>query len=256
MPIQFRLLGSTELRAEDGSALDDVVAQPKRLALLAYLAVDRPGRLHRRDSLLLLLWPESDETHARGALSQALSFLRRNLGEGVIISRGVDEVGVDAARITTDVAAFEAQADAGQHARALGLYWGDLLTGLNISGCNEFDDWLSAERKRLRERAARAARAVTKEAIASGDGSVAIVAARHALLLEPLDETAAGRVLAAYELAGRPALGLAEYDAFRRRLKDEMGIEPSAALQRAAERLRAVGPTRFRPDQSPKSETE
>lgn len=239
MPIHLRLLGSTELRAADGSALDDVVAQPKRLALLAYLAVERPVRLHRRDSLLLLFWPESDETHARGALSQALSFLRRGLGDDVLVSRGVDEVGVDAARIKTDVAHFEEQADAGHHARALSLYHGDLLSGLNISGCNEFDDWLSAERKRLRERAARAARAVAKEAIEGGDGSSAIVAARHALLLEPLDESAARRVLAAYEMAGRPALGLAEYDAFRRRLKDELGIEPSADLQRAAERLRA-----------------
>lgn len=239
MPILLRLLGSTELRAADGTALDDVIAQPKRLALLAYLAVDQPVRLHRRDSLLLLFWPESDETHARGALSQALSFLRRGLGEGAIASRGVDEVGIDAACITTDVAQFEEQADADHHARALAVYHGDLLTGLNISGCNEFDDWLSAERKRLRERAARAARSIAKEAMASGDGSSAVVASRHALLLEPLDESAARRVLAAYELAGRPALGLAEYDAFRRRLKDELGIEPSAELQRAAERLRA-----------------
>lgn len=239
MPIHFRLLGSTELRAADGSALDDVVAQPKRLALLAYLAVERPVRLHRRDSLLLLFWPESDETHARGALSQALSFLRRGLGDGVIVTRGVDEVGVDPERITTDVAEFEAAADAEQHARALSRYQGDLLSGLNISGCNEFDDWLSAERKRLRERAARTARVIAREALASGDGSNAIVSARHALLLEPLDESAARRVLAAYELAGRPALGVAEYDAFRRRLKDELGIEPSADLQRAAERLRA-----------------
>lgn len=241
MPIHFRLLGSTELRAEDGTALDEVVAQPKRLALLAYLAIDGPVRLHRRDSLLLRFWPESDESHARGALSQALSFLRRGLGDGVILSRGTEEVGVDPARLTTDVARFEAQLDAGQLVEALGLYRGDLLGGLNISGCNEFDDWLSAERKRLRERAARAARAVTKAAIASGDGSVAIVAARHALLLSPLDETAAERVLAAYALAGRPALGLAEYDAFRRRLRDEMGIEPSAELQRTAERLRSSG---------------
>lgn len=239
MPILFRLLGRTELRADDDTALDDVIAQPKRLALLAYLAADRPVRLHRRDSLLLLFWPESDEAHARGALSQALSFLRRGLGEGVIVNRGVDEVGVDPLRITTDVAQFETDVDAERHARALAQYHGDLLTGLNISGCNEFDDWLSAERKRLRERAARSARAVAKAALAAGDGSSAIVASRHALLLEPLDESAARRVLAAYELAGRPALGLAEYDAFRRRLKDEMGVEPSADLQRAAEQLRS-----------------
>lgn len=239
MAIQLHLLGETGLLGDDGKPLDDVVAQPKRLALLAYLAADRPMRLHRRDALLLLFWPDADESHARGALSQALAFLRRGLGEGVIVTRGTEEVGVDAERIATDVAAFERACDAGELARALELYRGDLLTGLHVSGCNEFDDWLSAERQRLRERAARCARHAAKAAYETNDGSTAVLAARHALLLAPLDESAAHRVLLAYELAGRPALGLAEYDAFCRRLRSEMGVGPTAELQRLAERIRS-----------------
>ncbi|MFM7403113.1 MAG: hypothetical protein ACKO1N_03235, partial [Erythrobacter sp.] len=46
--------------------------------------------------------------------------------------------------ITTDVQGFEAAAEAGEHARALKLYAGDLLAGLHVSGCNEFDDWMTA----------------------------------------------------------------------------------------------------------------
>lgn len=245
MALQFRLLGSTELRDGDGRALESLLAQPKRVALLAYLRVDRPLRLHRRDSLLLLFWPDSDESHARGALSQALAFLRRGLGEGVVVTRGVDEVGVDPACIETDVDRFERAADAQEHSRALAEYRGDLLAGLHVNGCNEFDDWLSAERHRLRERAARSARVLANEALKAGDGSSAVIAARHALLLAPLDESAARRVLAAYELAGRPALGLHEYDAFRRRLREELGVEPTAELQRIVERLRAGAPAQF-----------
>jgi len=41
-----------------------VLAQPKRVALLAYLAAATPRRLHRRDSLLALFWPELDQEHA------------------------------------------------------------------------------------------------------------------------------------------------------------------------------------------------
>lgn len=247
MALKLRLLGSTELRDGDGPALETVLAQPKRVALLAYLRIDRPVRLHRRDSLLLLFWPDADETHARGALSQALAFLRRGLGDGVIVTRGVDEVGVDAARIETDVDRFERHADAEEHARALAEYKGDLLAGLHVSGCNEFDDWLAAERHRLRERAARSARVLARLALEAGDGSTAVLAARHALLLSPLDESAARRVLAAYELAGRPALGLAEYDAFRKRLREELGVEPTADLQRLVERIRAGAPAQFPP---------
>jgi DNA-binding SARP family transcriptional activator len=247
MALQLRVLGSTELRDADGRALDSLLAQPKRVALLAYLCVERPMRLHRRDSLLLLFWPDSDESRARGALSQSLSFLRRGLGDGVIATRGLEEVGVEPTRIETDVDRFERFADAQEHARALDAYTGDLLAGLHVSGCNEFDDWLSAERQRLRERAARSARAVAKTALEAGDGSTAVVAARHALVLSPLDESAARRVFAAYELAGRPALALAEYEAFRRRLRQELGVEPTADLQRLVERIRAGTPAQFQP---------
>lgn len=239
MTIRLRLLGGTELLAADGTRIDAVPAQPKRLALLAYLAAASPMRLHRRDALLLLFWPDADETHARGALSQSLSFLRRALGDDVIVSRGVEEVGVDPARIDTDVRAFEEAAEAGEHARALKYYGGDLLAGFHVSGCNEFDDWMSAERERLRERAVRAAKAMARAAEQNDDRSTAVVAAKHALLLAPLDESAAMRVLVALDGAGRPALALHEYEAFRRRLQLELGVSPNADLQRLAAAIRA-----------------
>lgn len=239
MGMILRLLGSTELTGSNGARLDAVLAQPKRFALLAYMAVDRPPRLHRRDSLLLRFWPESDEAHARGALSQALSFLRRSLGDGVIVSRGADEVGLDHALITTDVGQFEAAADAGDHEVALGRYLGDFLSGFHLTGCNEFDDWLTAERQRLRDRAVRSAKAMARAALESGDASRAVVSARHALLLAPHDESAARRMLAALEFAGRPALALQEYEEFKRRLREELGVAPSADLQRYVDALRA-----------------
>ena len=238
MTIQLRLLGSTELLAPDGGRIDAVLAQPKRLALLAFLAVDKPVRLHRRDALLLLFWPDADEAHARGALSQALAFLRRQLSVGVIVTRGTEEVGLDHALLATDVQSFEAAADAGEHARALKHYAGGLLEGFHVSGCRDIDDWLTAERERLRERAVRAAKALSRLAEQSDDKSTAVVAARHALLLAPLDESAAVRVLAALDLAGRPALALQEYEAFRRRLHEQLGVAPSAELQRRVESIR------------------
>ncbi len=86
--IEFRVLGPLNLRGPEGVSLSSVLAQPKRVALLAYLAVATPRGFHRRDKLLGLFWPERDQEHGRSALRNALYFLRQSLGEGVIVSRG------------------------------------------------------------------------------------------------------------------------------------------------------------------------
>ena len=65
-PIELIFLGRIAVRSPEGGSADRVVVQPKRLALLAYLALT-PG-YHRRDTLLGLLWPELDTGPARRAL--------------------------------------------------------------------------------------------------------------------------------------------------------------------------------------------
>jgi DNA-binding SARP family transcriptional activator len=155
--IEFRALGTVVLRTPEGEDIRPVLAQPKRVALLAYLAAARPHGFHRRDRLLALFWPEQDERHARWALNQALQHLRGSLGKQVVVSRGDGEVGVDPAQLACDVAQFETALDAGENDQALELYRGDLLDGFHLSGAGEFERWLEEERGRLRQRAARAA---------------------------------------------------------------------------------------------------
>ena len=86
--IHFRTLGALDLRGSGGEELRTVLAQPKRTALLAYLALTTPRGPHRRDTLLALFWPEQDTDHARNALSQAVHFLRRSLGAEALIEIG------------------------------------------------------------------------------------------------------------------------------------------------------------------------
>ncbi|MBK5096957.1 MAG: hypothetical protein JJE01_04165, partial [Gemmatimonadetes bacterium] len=93
--IDLRVLGDSRLSDGNRSELESVVSQPKRLALLVYLCLAGRGGFVRRDTLVALFWPESDEEHARAALSQSLYFLRRALGSEIIPGRGVDELGVD-----------------------------------------------------------------------------------------------------------------------------------------------------------------
>src|SRR2546425_2770560 len=80
--IELRTLGAVDLRDGDGREVRTVVAQPKRLALLVYLAVARPRGFHRRDTLLALFWPELDQERGRAALRKAAHVVRQGLGPG------------------------------------------------------------------------------------------------------------------------------------------------------------------------------
>ena len=104
--LTLRTFGALDLRDAEEAPLGSVLAQTKQSALLAYLVLSLPGELHRRDSLLALLWPEMDQEHSRNALSQALSFLRGKVGEAVLVTRGVEEVGVDPGKAQSGVPAF------------------------------------------------------------------------------------------------------------------------------------------------------
>ncbi|HWH03164.1 MAG TPA: hypothetical protein VN674_05695, partial [Gemmatimonadales bacterium] len=85
--IELLTLGGIDLK-EEGRDLSEALVQPKRFALLAYLAVAQPFGFHRRDRLVALFWPELDQEHARTALRKAVHGLRAVLGEDAIIGRG------------------------------------------------------------------------------------------------------------------------------------------------------------------------
>src|SRR5437016_13428653 len=104
--IELRMLGRLSLTAADGREMRTLLGQPRRFALLAYLAAATPPGFHRRDSLLALFWPDLDQEHARTALRPALRVPRVALGSGAGASRGDDEVGLDFAQVWSDVAAF------------------------------------------------------------------------------------------------------------------------------------------------------
>jgi DNA-binding SARP family transcriptional activator len=105
--LTLKAFGTLDVRGDGGAPLTPLLTQSKRAALFTYLVLSRPGELHRRDVLLALFWPDLDQAHGRNALSQSLSFLRRELGDGTLLTRGAEEVGVDAAAVTSDVRTFE-----------------------------------------------------------------------------------------------------------------------------------------------------
>jgi DNA-binding SARP family transcriptional activator/TolB-like protein len=225
--IELRALGTLALRNPNGEDLHTVLAQPKRVALLTYLAIARPRGFHRRDTLLALLWPEQDEQHARWALNQALRHLRHALGKEVVPSRGDGEIGIDVRALSCDAVEFEATIEADDPARALGLYRGDLLEGFHVSGCGDFEHWLEEERVWLRRRAARAAAALARREEAQGELVAAGHWARRAFALAPDDEGEVRNLIEQLGRLGDRAGAVQAYEAFARRLRVEYEVEPA-----------------------------
>ena len=135
--ISFRTLGLLDLRDAEGAGLDSVLAQPKRTALLAYLAVATPPGFHRRDLLAALFWPELDENHARSSLRSALHFLRRSLGQDSLLTRGNEEVSLNWNRFSCDATVLCKALEDGRLEEALDVHRGDFLSGFHVDGSGE-----------------------------------------------------------------------------------------------------------------------
>jgi len=244
--LRCRTLGALELSSSKVREHTSVLSQPKRVALLVYLAVGNSRGFHRRDSLLALFWPELDAEHARAALRQALTFLRHELGDDVIRTRGAEEVGVDSERFWCDVVAFDDALRVGNLERALELYQGSFLAGFHVSGCGEFERWLEERRDELRDRAAGAAARLVERAEQAGSLAEAARWARRVLTLRPDDEPTLQKLIALLERTGDRSAALREYDAFAKRTRAEYQTEPSAQTMALIEGLRAVEPESIR----------
>ncbi len=237
--IELRTLGSLELTSADSDAVASVLAQPRRAALLCYLAIAVPRGFHRRDTLFALFWPEDDAEQARHALRQSVYFLRRALGSKTIVSRGDGELALASEQVRCDVWELDAAVDQGRPADALALYRGELLAGFHISAAPDFERWLDEERSRVRQRAAEAGWALAAAREREGDCAGAEEAAGRAAALSPTDETALRRLLLLLERLGDRAAAVRAYEDFAWKLQGEYELEPSAETRALVERIRA-----------------
>jgi len=240
----LRLLGTVDLRRDDGGPVQSIVVQPKRMALLAYLAAADPRGLHRRDTLLALLWPELDADRGRAALSKALHHLRASLGAEAIPGHGDEAVELDRIRVRSDVDRFEEAMDAGRHEDALEAYGGEFLAGFFVSDAPGFEWWVDGERMRLRHRAAEAAAALVDAADHGGDRAAAVGWARRGVALAPLDEPAHRRLIHLLDATGDRAGALEAWARLVASLDEALSVEPSPESRVLAEAIRERGEAR------------
>jgi len=252
--IRLDMLGALSLRGADGHELRTVLAQPKRLALLAYLAVESARGFQRRDRLFALFWPDLDQSQARQALRQSLYFLRQSLGANILVNRGAEEIGIAADAFSCDARAFADLLHEGHLADALALYRGDLLAGVYIADASSaFDEWLESTRGQIREQAVAAAWKLADAHEREHRVTESAHWARFAVRLAPDDERALRRLLTLLDHTGDRAGAARAYAEFADRLKTEFDVEPSAetrAIMRGLQ-LRADQPTEASPPPDP-----
>ena len=228
MRLSLTLLGDFQARLGPRPPLR--LRARKTQALLAYLAVP-PGQPHSRDKLAVLLWGDGSQSQARSRLRETLFVLRRTLAPadppclaltGETLALNVDAVDVD-------VPAFERLARAGDAdalARAVELYQGDFLAGFAFRG-TLFEEWLMAERERLRELALEAlAKLLALQQRGGGDAEGALRTALRLIALDPLQEPVHRCLMRLYSELGRRGAALQQYQLCERVLRRELGVQP------------------------------
>ncbi len=233
---ELRCFGRVELVDGNGVAVRSVLSQPKRIALLAFLAIEQGGSASR-DHLVSLFWPDADPESGRHALSQALYFLRRSLGKRALPTEEADRVRIAPDFLRADVQLFQQRLDAGDASGALELYTGPLLEGFSLPDHPEFDRWLDEARSLLQGRARDAAMAAADEAREAGDLPTACRHAESAVRIAPLEERPLRCLLSALELAGDRGRAVSVYREFEERLERELGVEPSTATRELVARI-------------------
>jgi DNA-binding SARP family transcriptional activator len=262
--LSIRLLGPPEVSIE-GRPLR--FGTKKSLALLCYLAAE--GGRHQRRELAELLWPQSDERHARTDLRSALAKLRKTLGEDsthedeirfVLVDR--DLLGLELRGIELDLEALQAAVSLarseispggrsvdvtaaaagrrdliGRLQGDLGLYRGEFMEGFSLEDAPEFELWLEAERGRWRRVFGELCERLSRLEGETSQPQEAIETARLWARRASLEETAHRRLMELLSSAGDSEGALLAYEDFRDTISRELSSEPSAQMQEMAARL-------------------
>jgi DNA-binding SARP family transcriptional activator/predicted ATPase len=238
--LHIRLLGDFSLTYRDESVTG--INTPRLHSLFAYLLMHRaapPLRQH----VAFVFWPDTSEAQARNNLRQVLHQLRYALPDfDRFLQVDARTVGwrSDAA-FSLDVDDFEralALADSTTGAdekraaleRAADLYRADLLPSC-------YDEWINAERDRLRDRHRQALGRLVDLLEARRDYAQAIRHTQRLIREDPVDEDAYRRLMRLMALNSDRAGAMRAYQSCVANLQRELGVEPSPTTREAYEVL-------------------
>jgi DNA-binding SARP family transcriptional activator len=216
-------------------------------ALLAYLAVeaDRP---HSRDKLAGLLWPERPDRDARNNLRYALSNLRKAIGDQqaipsfLHISHQTIQFNSES-ESWVDVTAFSNLLKSpAQTVRdleeAVDLYRGEFLEGFSVGDSVPFEEWVLFKREQICRQELSALHRLAATYERRGEYGHALPYAWRQVELEPWQEKAHRQLMRLLALNGQRGAALAQYEACRRALVEELHVEPAQETTRLYAQIR------------------
>ena len=228
-------------------------AWPREKALhLFQLLVCHRGHGVHRDRILEILWPDSSASTAATGLRVALSALRNALEpdresgtDGRYVRRDGDTIRlamesglrVDVDDFTRLLKAARA-AEAGEretmiaaYETVLGLYRGDFLEE------NPYAAWAEEERQLRRSEFLTAAERFATQLLRAGDAERAARWAEAMLHQDPLWESAYALLMEAHWQQGNRALAVRAFNRCKKRLRDGLGVQPSARITTLLDRI-------------------
>jgi TolB-like protein/DNA-binding SARP family transcriptional activator len=245
---RLRVLGGFALEGQAGAPAPPL-PQRRAEALLAVLAVC--GDLGcTRERLVALLWPESDEAHARHSLRDALRAIRQTVGPRTIPSVG-DFLRLDPAVVVSDVASFTQAVRSGRYRDAVSAYAGPLLDGFHVDQAPEFERWLDGERTRLAREYGEALQQLATAAEDAGAWDEAAGWWARAVEHDPHNSHLVLRHMDALAAMGDRANAIRAADAHVRRLREELDLEPDREVLVGIDRIRRGEVPEARPQTAP-----
>jgi DNA-binding SARP family transcriptional activator/predicted ATPase len=243
--MEFAVLGPLEVTGPDGPL---PLGPPKQRLLLALLLC-QPGVPAPAWSLLDQSWGGNAPSTARDNLRLYMHRLRRLLGADRVVRRAAGYVlvaqqsEVDALRFTDLLTACQRLAAEGQTREAYGLLEAALGEWRGPAYGDLDAPAIRAEASRLEE--LRLAAVETKAEAGLALGRHATVAAELSSLIRqhPYRERLLGQLMLALYRSGRQVEALEAYRNARRRMVDELGLEPGTDLQRLEHRILTADPS-------------
>jgi DNA-binding SARP family transcriptional activator len=228
--LEFRILGPLEVW--DGEHSVELSGQRQR-AVLALLAI-HVGEVVPSERLITYLWGESPPPTAATSLQNAVSQLRKALGPDVVETRApgyalrAEKGAVDARRfeqLLDEARSAEAERRVRLVREALQLWRGPPLSDF------AYDAFAQNEAARLDELRLSAVEERIEAELELGHSAELVGELENVVRKNPLRERPRGQLMLALYRSGRQAEALQLYQETRRMLVEELGIEPTPALQ-------------------------
>jgi len=244
--MEFRVLGSLEVF--DGTR--EITPSAAKVRGVLAMLVLRHNQIVATREFIDELWGESPPPSAQSTLHTYVYKLRRMLGRGGEETLTTKPYGyllqVDPASV--DLHNFEHQVAEGREAldrgdaerasrllvRALGLWRGPALANVTPG------ELLSAQITRLEESRLRALDLRLEADLRLGRHRELISELKELIITHPLNEEFHAKLMAALHASGRRVEALEVFQNLRRRLVDQLGLEPSPELCRLQQRLLAA----------------